>query len=78
MLSNAMGPLYQNEFEVANNLAGMFENAAESITEVNSGDYDFKILKELRSDYEDNGETEYTEETRQEQSILGTVTLLPY
>ena len=47
-----MGPLYKHEFEVAKRLGELFEDAANGITETTSGDYDFKILKELRSDYE--------------------------
>ena len=75
LLSNAMGPLYQHEFEVAKRLGELFEDAANGITETTSGDYDFKILKELRSDYEGPVEEQEPvspeEEQRQEQAIEG-------
>ena len=74
LLSNAMGPLYKHEFEVAKRLGELFEDAANGITETTSGDYDFKILKELRSDYEGPTEEQPVspeEEQRQEQAIEG-------
>ena len=74
LLSNAMGPLYKHEFEVAKRLGELFDDAANGITETTSGDYDFKILKELRSDYEGPVEEQPVspeEEQRQEQAIEG-------
>ena len=64
-----MGPLYQHEFEVAKRLGDLFSEAASGITDTTSGDYDFKILKELRADYDEQNSPE--EEKLQEQSIKG-------
>jgi len=79
LLSNAMGPLYKHEYEVAKRLGELFNDAADGITETTSGDYDFKILKELRSDYEGPVEEQPVspeEEQRQEQAIEDDMLLL--
>jgi len=52
LLSNSMSPLYKKELELSLKLREVYQKAAGGITETTVGEYDYKILKELRHDYD--------------------------
>lgn len=56
LLSHSMSPLYKTEHEMSSKLIGVYEKAAEGILERTVGEYDYKILKELRHDYDNEEE----------------------
>jgi len=71
LLSNSMSPLYKKELDMTSKLIESFSAASAEISEITVGQYDYKVLKELRHDYD--GEEENQKVSQNETEIPDTL-----